>query len=186
MGKKCIVIFLTGDDAQTYDGKPLMLQDVLFCPVLNWCMRAWMEKGIGRFFVVCHPEHYDQVAACFPAGAVAAVGDPDSYEEELAEFAKGCWIEEVREALLPVGSMMLSFRTVQELIRLQQAVKEDIAAFHLATRVNVLDPDHTYIDPRVTIGAGTTILPGTILRGETVIGENCEIGPNAMIIDCQV
>ena len=186
MGKKCIVIFLTGDDAQTYDGKPLMLQDVLFCPVLNWCMRAWMEKGIGRFFVVCHPEHYDQVAACFPAGAVAAVGDPDSYEEELAEFAKGCWIEEVREALLPVGSMMLSFRTVQELIRLQQAVKEDIAAFHLATRVNVLDPDHTYIDPRVTIGAGTTILPGTILRGETVIGENCEIGPNAMLIDCQV
>ena len=81
---------------------------------------------------------------------------------------------------------MLSFRTVQELIRLQQAVKEDIAAFHLATRVNVLDPDHTYIDPRVTIGAGTTILPGTILRGETVIGENCEIGPNAMLIDCQV
>ena len=183
---KCVVIFLTDDVAQTYDGKPLMLQDVLFCPVLNWCMRAWMEKGIRRFFVVCAPEYHDEVAACFPEGAVAAVGTEDTYQRDMEEFAHGCWIEEVREAMLPVGSMMLSFRTVQELIRLQQAVKEDIAAFHLATRVNVLDPDHTYIDPRVTIGAGTTILPGTILRGETVIGENCEIGPNALLENCVV
>ena len=56
MDKKCIVIFLTDDIAQTYDGRPLMLQDALFCPVLNWCMRAWTEKGIGRFFVVCDPD----------------------------------------------------------------------------------------------------------------------------------
>ena len=50
---KCVVIFMTDDAAQTYDGKPLMLQEALFCPVLNWCMRAWTEKGIRRFFVVC-------------------------------------------------------------------------------------------------------------------------------------
>lgn len=87
---------------------------------------------------------------------------------------------------MPVGSMMLSFHTVPELIRLQQAVKEDIAVFHQNTGVNVLDIDSTYIDPRVTIGAGTTILPGTILRGHTVIGAGCEIGPNAMIVDCEI
>ena len=40
--------------------------------------------------------------------------------------------------------------------------------------------------PRVKIGVGTTILPGTILRGETVIGEHCTIGPNAMVRDCTV
>jgi bifunctional UDP-N-acetylglucosamine pyrophosphorylase/glucosamine-1-phosphate N-acetyltransferase len=88
--------------------------------------------------------------------------------------------------MLPVGSMMLAFRTVEELVRLQHAVKEDIAAYHQRTRVNILDPDHTYIDPRVTIAPGTTILPGTILRGNTVIGENCTIGPNTMIRDCIV
>ena len=186
MGKKCIAIFLTDDAAQTYDGKPLMLQDALFCPVLNWCMRAWMEKGIGRFFVVCDPEFHSQVTACFPQGAAAAVGTADTYERDISEFARGCWIEEVHEAMLPVGSMMLSFHSVPELIRLQQAVKEDIVSYHQNTQVNILDPDHTYIDPRVTIGAGTMILPGTILRGNTVIGKNCEIGPNAMIIDCQV
>ena len=51
MDKKCIVIFMNEDAAQTYNGKPLMLQDALFCPVLNWCMRAWMKKGVMRFFV---------------------------------------------------------------------------------------------------------------------------------------
>ena len=186
MGKKCIVIFLNEGSAQTYDSKPLMLQEALFCPVLNWCMRAWMEKGIGRFFVVCDSEYHSDVISCFPTGSVAEVGVPESYQEQLAAFAKGCWIEEIHEPMLPVGSMMLSFHSVQELVRLQQAVKEDIAAYHQSTRVRVLDPDHTYIDPRVTIGPGSTILPGTILRGDTVIGENCVIGPNAMVVNCIV
>lgn len=186
MDKKCIVVFLTEDSAATYNGKPLMLQDALFCPVLEWCMRAWTEKGIKRFYVVCDPEYHDEAAACFPEDAACAVGTEDAYRRDVGEFAKGCWIEEVHEAMLPVGSMMLSFRTVPELIRLQQAVKEDIAAYHQNTGVNVLDPDSTYIDPRVTIGAGTMILPGTILRGHTVIGDGCEIGPNAMLIDTVV
>ena len=186
MDKKCIVIFLTDDIAQTYDGRPLMLQDALFCPVLNWCMRAWTEKGIGRFFVVCDPEYHEAVTACFPEEAAAAVGTLDTYQRDIEEYARGCWIEEIHEAMLPVGSMMLSFHTVPELARLQQAVKEDIAAYHQNTGVNILDPATTYIDPRVTIGAGTVVLPGTILRGSTVIGENCEIGPNAVVRDCLV
>ena len=127
MDKKCIVIFLTDDIAQTYDGRPLMLQDALFCPVLNWCMRAWTEKGIGRFFVVCDPEYHEAVTACFPEEAAAAVGTLDTYQRDIEEYARGCWIEEIHEAMLPVGSMMLSFHTVPELARLQQAVKEDIS-----------------------------------------------------------
>ncbi|MCI9678262.1 MAG: glucosamine-1-phosphate N-acetyltransferase [Oscillospiraceae bacterium] len=186
MDKKCVVIFLTDDTASTYNGKPLMLQDALFCPVLNWCMRAWMEKGVGRFFVVCGEEDMAAAAACFPEGAVAAAGTLDTYAQDLEVFAHGCWIEEVREAMLPVGSMMLSFHSTQELVRLQGAVRDDIAAYHQRTGVNILDPETTYIDPRVTIGAGTTILPGTILRGNTVIGPDCEIGPNAMVVDCAV
>lgn len=186
MDKKCIVIFMMDDAVQTYNGKPLMLQEALFCPVLTWCMRAWTEKGIGRFFIVCDPEFHEEVLSCLPDGVAAAVGTADTYEQDIAEFAKGCWIDEIHEAMLPVGSMMLSFRTVPELIRLQQAVKEDIAVYHANTGVNVLDPDHTYIDPRVTIGAGTTILPGTILRGHTVIGDNCQIGPNSLVDNCVV
>ena len=54
----------------------------------------------------------------------------------------------------------------------------------VAEGVDVMDPNNTYIDPRVRIGAGTVILPGSILRGKTVVGENCEIGPNAVVADC--
>jgi bifunctional UDP-N-acetylglucosamine pyrophosphorylase/glucosamine-1-phosphate N-acetyltransferase len=31
-----------------------------------------------------------------------------------------------------------------------------------------------------------TLLPGTILQGATVIGDNCEIGPNTRLIDTVV
>ena len=50
--------------------------------------------------------------------------------------------------------------------------------------VRVMDPNTCYAGPRVTVGKGTLILPNTILRGETVTGENCELGPNSVIRDC--
>ena len=52
--------------------------------------------------------------------------------------------------------------------------------------VRFLDKEQAYIGPRVRVGGGTVILPGTILRGETAIGGSCEIGPNTMIRDCVI
>lgn len=52
--------------------------------------------------------------------------------------------------------------------------------------VRFIDKEQAYIGPRVKVGGGTVILPGTILRGETVIGAGCEIGPNTMIRDCVI
>ena len=56
----------------------------------------------------------------------------------------------------------------------------------LRAGVIMLDPGAVYVEPTVTVGEGTVILPGTILRGSTVIGRRCEIGPNTMITDCTV
>ena len=50
--------------------------------------------------------------------------------------------------------------------------------------VRVMDPASTFVGPQVAVGVGSTLLPGTILRGCTKIGEGCTIGPNAMIRDC--
>lgn len=52
--------------------------------------------------------------------------------------------------------------------------------------VRVLDPTTVYVDESVRVGEGTVILPCTVLRGDTVIGKNCEIGPNTVIRDCTV
>ncbi len=46
--------------------------------------------------------------------------------------------------------------------------------------------DGIIIEPSVKIGAGTKILPGTIIRGKTEIGENCVIGPNSYIEDSTI
>ena len=52
--------------------------------------------------------------------------------------------------------------------------------------VRFIDKESAYIGPRVQVGGGTVILPGTILRGQTIIGRDCEIGPNTMIRDCAI
>lgn len=52
--------------------------------------------------------------------------------------------------------------------------------------VFMMDPSAVYVEDTVRVGAGTLLLPGTILRGDTVIGAGCEIGPNTMLTNCTV
>lgn len=52
--------------------------------------------------------------------------------------------------------------------------------------VRLMDASSCYVGPRVQVGSGTVLLPGTILRGETFIGKGCEIGPYSMIRDCVI
>lgn len=61
------------------------------------------------------------------------------------------------------------------------AERLEILEKHVAAGVEIPCFDGVMIDPQVKIGQGTTILPGTILRGETQIGENCTVGPNSLI-----
>lgn len=49
-----------------------------------------------------------------------------------------------------------------------------------------MDASTVYVEDSVTVGAGTMLLPNTILRGDTVIGVLCEIGPSTMLVNCQV
>ncbi len=56
----------------------------------------------------------------------------------------------------------------------------------LEAGVDMLDPAAVYVEDTVSVGAGTMLLPGTILRGETVVGRGCTIGPNVMLTDCTV
>jgi bifunctional UDP-N-acetylglucosamine pyrophosphorylase/glucosamine-1-phosphate N-acetyltransferase len=52
--------------------------------------------------------------------------------------------------------------------------------------VTMVDPDCTYVDTTVRLAADVTLFPGTILQGETVIGERAEIGPDTRLVDCLV
>jgi bifunctional UDP-N-acetylglucosamine pyrophosphorylase/glucosamine-1-phosphate N-acetyltransferase len=56
----------------------------------------------------------------------------------------------------------------------------------MANGVTLIDPDRTYIDPEVIIGADTIVYPGTVIKGATVIGEDCVIGPHADLTDVTI
>ena len=92
-------------------------------------------------------------------------------------------------AVRPAGSVTAAFLPVPDAAALQEAMPlcRDLLLRRLALAgVTVMDPANTYVDPRSTVGEGTVLLPGTILRGCTVIGRDCEIGPNSMIRDCTI
>lgn len=52
--------------------------------------------------------------------------------------------------------------------------------------VEIWDYGNTYVDPGVAVGAGTAILPGTVLRGQTLIGKDCVIGPNSYLDNARI
>ncbi|CAA9245908.1 MAG: N-acetylglucosamine-1-phosphate uridyltransferase / Glucosamine-1-phosphate N-acetyltransferase [uncultured Acidimicrobiales bacterium] len=56
----------------------------------------------------------------------------------------------------------------------------------LAAGVTMVDPDRTYIDTGVRLGADVTLFPGTILQGTTVVGGRSEIGPDTRLVDTVV
>ena len=57
---------------------------------------------------------------------------------------------------------------------------------HMSNGVTLIDPSSTYISIDAKIGRDTIIYPGTNIQGETVIGENCVIGPNSHIISSKI
>jgi bifunctional UDP-N-acetylglucosamine pyrophosphorylase/glucosamine-1-phosphate N-acetyltransferase len=52
--------------------------------------------------------------------------------------------------------------------------------------VTMLDPERTYVDATVDLAPDVTLFPGTLLQGDTTVGEGAEIGPDTRLIDCVV
>ena len=199
------------------DAKPLMLHELLFCPVLTWACEELSVRGIQRFFVVCGEkwrtdvkaalQNFDQVqffdcaedALCAAGGTILVLPSPVLPEDVFsvspvyasdahalrAHMAAGHALT-VRPEGAQDSVAFLPFRTAAELLRAMPICREYIIGRFARQGVYVMDAANTYIDPRCRIGEDVTILPGTILRGRTVIGRGCEIGPNTMIRDCRI
>jgi bifunctional UDP-N-acetylglucosamine pyrophosphorylase/glucosamine-1-phosphate N-acetyltransferase len=52
--------------------------------------------------------------------------------------------------------------------------------------VTIVDPDTTFVDADVTIGQDTVIEPFSVIKGKTVIGQECRIGPHVHIEDARI
>jgi len=64
-----------------------------------------------------------------------------------------------------------------DIAKANRTLKTRVNQYHLLNGVTIVDPDTTYIGRDVLINQDTTIEPGCILKGKSVIGKNCVIGP---------
>jgi bifunctional UDP-N-acetylglucosamine pyrophosphorylase / glucosamine-1-phosphate N-acetyltransferase len=107
------------------------------------------------------------------------------------------YLTDVIEILKKQGEVVSAYQTSEfeetlgindrkALAEAEQIMRNRINENHMKNGVTIIDPSNTYIDADVTIGMDTTIFPGTIIRGNTVIGEDCHIGPNTEMDSCQV
>jgi bifunctional UDP-N-acetylglucosamine pyrophosphorylase/glucosamine-1-phosphate N-acetyltransferase len=71
-----------------------------------------------------------------------------------------------------------------QLAEVTQLARRRILEGHMRAGVTVIDPGSTDIDVTVTIGQDTVLEPGTVLRGATVVGSDCHVGPQVTLTDC--
>ena len=209
----CKIALIDCKGASASCTKPLMLQPILFCPVLTWVSQELSHCGVQRFFVICDDSWREEAAAAMaerevsffsdtaaalaacegdvlvipsPVLPVTAFGPSPVYRADSAVLRRMCDSGAPltdRPAGEGEAPCWLPVQNETELCRAMPLCRDAILRRHTENGVMVIDPTATYVDPRVRIAAGTTILPGTILRGCTVIGAGCEIGPHSMIRD---
>lgn len=130
---------------------------------------------------------------CFDNQALFEALKKVSNENVQGEY----YLPDVIEILKNQGEMVSAFQTkdfeetlgVNDRVALSQAeaiLKKRINEYHMRNGVTIVDPTHTYIEIDVEIGQDTVIKPGTILSGRTKIAQECVIGPNSEIKDCQI
>ena len=78
-------------------------------------------------------------------------------------------------------SEAIGINTRVHLAEAEAALRQRINRNWMLAGVTIIDPAATYIESGVTIGQDTIIWPNTHLQGETSIGKDCDIGPNAVI-----
>lgn len=130
---------------------------------------------------------------CFDNAALFAALKKVSNDNAQGEY----YLPDVIEILKNQGEVVTAFQTndleetlgVNDRVALAEAeriMRKRINESHMRNGVTIIDPNNTYIETDVEIGQDTIIHPGTILKGKTIIGGDCQIGPNSEIVSCQI
>ncbi|WP_318767192.1 bifunctional UDP-N-acetylglucosamine diphosphorylase/glucosamine-1-phosphate N-acetyltransferase GlmU [Lactiplantibacillus carotarum] len=77
----------------------------------------------------------------------------------------------------------MGVNTRSALAQATKVMQKRINEQHMADGVSIINPEDTYIDAGVKIGADTIIEPGVLIKGHTTIGEDCLIGAHSEIHD---
>jgi len=68
----------------------------------------------------------------------------------------------------------------------EQVLRKRINERLMLAGVTMMDPARVYVESGVLVGKDTILYPETYLRGNTIVGENCRIGPGVIAEDSQI
>ena len=89
MDQKIAVLFMPDNIACTEEKTPLMLQPILFCPVLTWMCAELCGRGIERFFIVSDVSAQERMKPYLPKDADVTFVDGAKHAEELLKLLEG-------------------------------------------------------------------------------------------------
>ncbi len=72
------------------------------------------------------------------------------------------------------------------LAQAEAALRQRILRRLMRDGVTIVDPASTYVDDTVVVEPDTILYPNTHLHGQTRIGQECQIGPNSIVIDSTI
>ena len=84
------------------------------------------------------------------------------------------------------SEMIMGVNSRRQLAEAESVMRRRIGERHMDDGVTIMDPASTFIEKSVKIAPDTVIYPNTWLQGATVIGEDCEIGPNVRLENVKV
>jgi bifunctional UDP-N-acetylglucosamine pyrophosphorylase / glucosamine-1-phosphate N-acetyltransferase len=89
----------------------------------------------------------------------------------------------VGAVIAPDAREVNGVNTRVELAGCEAVAQERLRRELMLAGVSMPDPAAVYLDAGVEVGEDTTLLPGTHLRGRTVVGAGCAIGPDVVATD---
>lgn len=105
---------------------------------------------------------------------------PDTLEIILSEGGKvNAMIADDAEEFFGVNSR-------SQLADAEAVMRKRINIKHMENGVTIIDPSRTYIDASAEIGCDTILLPGVVIEGTTIIGEDCEVGPDSRLTNTKL
>jgi len=81
---------------------------------------------------------------------------------------------------------LIGINTRVHLAEAGKVLRQRINEGWMLAGVSLVDPETVYIEANVKIGPDTVILPNTYLQGESILGNNCQIGPDTKIYNSRI
>ncbi len=115
-------------------------------------------------------------------GSIRPAASGEFYLTALAAIAADSG-DDVAALPIALADEAMGVNDRKQLAAAETVLRDRINLHWMESGVTIIDTATTYIDADVKIGCDTVLLPNTMLSGETVIGEDCEVGPNATVRD---